>query len=278
MFEDVIPVLPRPRELERMSTAEVRAAFLVEKIFLPGGLHGVFTELDRLVLGGVVPTSGPIELENCRATGRAYFLESRELGTINIGGPGLVHADGKTFTVEPLACVYVGAGTRRVVFESTNPSRPAKFYFLSCPAHAQYPSAVMTRDEADTVQIGAGATASSRIIRRFIHPKGIRSCQLVMGYTELLEGNVWNTFPPHTHNRRSEIYFYFDVADRLVVHFLGPPIATRHVFVRNEQAVLSPPWSIHSACGFGPYKFIWGMAGENQTFEDMDNVPIAELQ
>lgn len=278
MFQDAIRLQPHPKELERMATAELLDAFLVKDIFVPGTLHGLFTGLDRLVVGGALPTDKPIELENHRATGRAYFLEQRELGSINIGGPGSVHADGKTFTVEPLGCVYVGAGTRQVIFESHNANNPAKFFFLSCPAHAQYPSAVMKREDADAVTIGTTATASLRTIRRFIHLNGIRSCQLVMGYTELAEGNVWNTFPPHTHNRRSEVYFYFDLGDRLVVHFLGLPTATRHLFVRNEQAVLSPLWSIHSACGYGAYKFIWGMAGENQTFEDMDNVALALLQ
>jgi len=278
MFDDAIRLLPRPKELERMTTVELRDAFLVKDIFVPGKLHGVFTDLDRLVVGGVVPTDTPVELENCRVTGRAYFLEQRELGAINIAGPGLVHVDNKTFTVDTLGCVYVGVGTKQVVFESKDKVNPAKFYFLSCPAHAQHPSAVMKRDEADAVTVGSATTASLRTIRRFIHLNGIRSCQLVMGYTELAEGNVWNTFPPHTHNRRSEVYFYFDLGDRLVVHFLGLPTATRHLFVRNEQAVLSPVWSIHSACGYGAYKFIWGMAGENQTFEDMDNVNLAQLQ
>lgn len=265
-------------ELERMSTVELREAFLVKDIFVPGKLQGLFTELDRLVVGGVNPIDKPVELENSRATGRSYFLEQRELGAINIGGTGIVHADSKTFIVEPFACIYLSAGTCQVTFESKDPHNPAKFYFLSCPAHAQHTNAVMQRDEADAVTVGTPATASLRTIRRFIHPKGIRSCQLVMGYTELADGSVWNTFPPHTHNRRSEVYFYFDLGDRLVVHFLGLPTATRHLFVRNEQAVLSPVWSIHSACGYGPYKFIWGMAGENQTFEDMDNVNLAELQ
>ncbi|MCX7722999.1 MAG: 5-dehydro-4-deoxy-D-glucuronate isomerase [Verrucomicrobiae bacterium] len=278
MFEDTIRLLPRPKELERMTTAELREAFLVDGFMVRGQLRAVFTNLDRLVIGGAVPTDKPLPLENCRATGRTYFLEQRELGAINIGGQGLVHADGKTFVADHLACVYVGAGTRQLVFESKDAANPAKFYFLSCPAHASYPSGVMSHAEADAVTIGAAATASLRTIRRFIHPNGIRSCQLVMGYTELAEGSVWNTFPPHTHNRRSEVYFYFDLADRLVVHFLGLPTATRHLFVRNEQAVLSPIWSIHSACGFGQYKFIWGMAGENQTFEDMDSVNLTELQ
>ena len=270
--------LPRTQEVERLTTQELRDSFLVSGLFTPGRITLQFTELDRLVLGGVFPTQSALELPNHRETGRDFFLEQRELGAINIGGPGVVHVDGKSFSVEPLACLYAGAGSRKVAFESQNAERPAKFFFLSCPAHAPCPSAVMKCSEALTVPLGSQAGANQRTIRKFIHPGGIRSCQLVMGFTELAEGSVWNTFPPHTHNRRSEVYFYFDLGERVLAHFLGEPAATRHLFIQNEQAALSPSWSIHAGCGAGNYKFIWGMAGENQNFDDIDAVKPADLR
>jgi 4-deoxy-L-threo-5-hexosulose-uronate ketol-isomerase len=278
MFADAIRRMPRPQDAALMTTQQLRETFLVADLFTPGELRGVFTDLDRLVAGGAVPKRTPLELPNHKETGRAFFLEARELGAINTGGPGIVRVDGKAFPVEPLACVYVGAGARKVVFESKDASQPAKFYFLSCPAHAPFPTVVMRREEAASVALGAPAGANQRTIRKFIHTGGIRSCQLVMGFTELAEGSVWNSFPPHTHNRRTEIYFYFDLADKVLVHLMGEPAATRHLFVQESQAVLSPAWSIHAGCGAGNYKFIWGMAGENQTFDDMDAVKPADLR
>jgi len=165
-----------------------------------------------------------------------------------------------------------------VSFASVDPQNPAKFFILSCPAHAAFPTAVATADDATQIALGTQAAANQRVIRQYIHEKGIPSCQLVMGFTELAEGSVWNTFPPHTHNRRSEIYFYFDLGERVLAHFMGEPAATRHLFIHNEQSVLSPPWSIHAGCGQGNYKFIWGMAGENQTFTDMDAANPADLR
>ena len=261
-----------------MDTGELRDNFMVTNLFTPGQLRGVFTDLDRLALGGIFPTNKAVELPNHRETGRSFFLEQRELGAINIGGPGVVEADGKALPANSLSCVYVGVGTRKLVFESKNPKNPAKFYFLSCPAHTPFPAAVMQRDEATATPLGSPAAANQRVIRKFIHTGGMRSCQLVMGFTELAEGSVWNSFPPHTHSRRTEIYFYFDLGDCILAHFMGEPAATRHLFVQNEQAVLSPSWSIHCGCGTGNYKFIWGMAGENQTFDDMDAVKPADLR
>jgi 4-deoxy-L-threo-5-hexosulose-uronate ketol-isomerase len=278
MSENVIHRLPRPQEVARMTTAELRDAFLLGGLYAPGRVEARFTDLDRLVAGGIVPAQGPLELPNHRETGRAFFLEQRELGAINTGGPGVVHVDSKTFAVEPHACVYAGVGSRKVVFESQDPANPAKFFFLSCPAHAAFPAAVLKSSEAGAVPLGTQAAANQRVIHKYIHPGGIRSCQLVMGFTALAEGSVWNTFPPHTHNRRTEIYFYFDLGERVLVHFLGEPSATRHLFIHNEQAALSPSWSIHAGCGAGNYKFIWGMAGENQAFDDMDAVKPADLR
>jgi 4-deoxy-L-threo-5-hexosulose-uronate ketol-isomerase len=277
MFENSIRRSPRPQDVAQMTTQELREAFLIEKIFQPGRISGIFTDLDRLVVGGAMPAARPIPLPNHKETGRAFFLERRELGTINIGGAGKIVADGKTFSLEKLDCAYLPMGTESVSFESASGKNPAKFYFLSCPAHAKFPAAVMKSKEASPVALGSQATANKRTIYKFIHEGGIPSCQLVMGFTALDEGSVWNSFPPHTHWRRSEIYFYFDLGEKILAHFLGEPQATRHLFVHNEQVALSPNWSIHCGCGEGHYKFIWGMAGENQTFDDMDQVKPRDL-
>ena len=278
MLENSIRRMPHPRDVAHMGPKELRDNFLVPNLFASGQLRGEFTDMDRLVAGGILPVEKPIELPNHPETGRSFFLEQRELGAINVGGPGIVQADGKALSANTLSCIYAGVGTRKLVFESKDPKNPAKFFFLSCPAHAPHPAVIMQRDEAAATPLGSTAGANQRVIRKFIHAGGIRSCQLVMGFTELAEGSVWNTFPPHTHNRRTEIYFYFDLGDKVLAHFMGEPAATRHLWVQNEQAVLSPSWSIHSGCGTSNYKFIWGMAGENQTFDDMDAVKPADLR
>lgn len=261
-----------------MTTAELRAAFLLTDVYQPGKLTLQFTDLDRFAVGGAVPTGAPLLLENHRETGRAFFLERRELGAINTGGAGTVTVDGKSFAVEPEGCIYVGLGAEEVKFASNDPANPAKFFILSCPAHAPHPTAVATPKDATTIPLGSQATANQRVIRQYIHEKGIQSCQLVMGYTELAEGSVWNTFPPHTHNRRTEVYFYWHLGERVLSHFMGESTETRHLFMHNEEAVLSPAWSIHSGCGQGNYKFIWGMAGENQRFDDMDGIKPLDLR
>ena len=261
-----------------MTTQELRDAFQISGLFAPGELRGEFTDLDRLVAGGVVPGATPVALPNHKETGRAFFLEQRELGAINLGGPGVVHVDGQTFQPDRLDCVYAPVGAKSVVFESQNPAQPAKFYFLSCPAHAAHPAAMIKPRDAGPVAAGAPGTANQRTICKLIHPDGIKSCQLVMGFTDLAEGSVWNSFPPHTHWRRTEIYLYFDLGERVLAHFMGEPHATRHLFLHNEEAVLSPAWSIHCGCGTGNYKFVWGMAGENQVFNDMDPVNPRDLR
>jgi 4-deoxy-L-threo-5-hexosulose-uronate ketol-isomerase len=278
MIESSIRRLPRPAEAARMATGELRDAFLAAGLFAAGSLNGILTDLDRMVVGAACPGDAPLELKNHPETGREYFLEQRELGAINIGGAGVVHVDGRSFEAERLDCVYVPAGARSVVFESGDRKKPARFYFLSCPAHAAHPAARMRFAESVPVALGSPVTANMRKIYKYIHPGGIQSCQLVMGFTALEEGSAWNSFPPHTHNRRSEVYLYFDLGDRILAHFMGEPAATRHLFVHNEQAVLSPPWSIHCGCGFGSYRFIWGMAGENKTFDDMDAVRPVDLR
>jgi 4-deoxy-L-threo-5-hexosulose-uronate ketol-isomerase len=278
MIFDSIHRMPRPHDVAGMDTLQLRDHFLISNLFTPGQLNARFTDLDRLVLGGVMPVAKPVELPDHKETGCAFFLERRELGVINIGGAGRVIADGKTFTLEKLDCVYLPMGTKTVTFESRDASQPAKFYFLSCPAHAAHPPALMKSSEAMPVKLGASETANQRTICKFIHPGGIQSCQLVMGLTALEPGSVWNSFPPHTHSRRTEIYFYFDLGEKIVAHFLGEPSATRHLFLQNEEAALSPNWSIHCGCGTGNYKFIWGMAGENQVFDDMDAVKPLNLR
>ena len=201
----------------------------------------------------------------------------RELGIINVGGPGVVRVDGKEHQLANLDALYVSMGSKQVSFEGSAREQ-AKFFMISCPAHAAYPTTLLRKAECKPLAMGSQAGANQRQIFQMIHAGGIKSCQLVMGFTELAEGSVWNTMPPHTHSRRTEIYFYFDLGTNIVSHFLGKPDATRHIFVRNEQAVLSPSWLIHCGCGTGAYKFIWAMAGENQTFDDMDKVAMSELK
>src|SRR5215469_4755860 len=278
MFQNTIRRMPRPRDVSGMSTQELRETFLVENIFTPGQITGTFTDLDRLVVGGAMPADRPLELPNHKETGRAFFLERRELGAINIGGFGKIVADGKTFALDKLDCAYLPMGTKSVAFESSDAKTPAKFYFLSCPAHSAHPATMLKAKDASPVALGSQATANKRTIYKFIHQGGIQSCQLVMGFTALDEGNVWNSFPPHTHWRRTEIYFYFDLGEKILTHFMGEPQQTRHLFMHNEQVALSPNWSIHCGCGEGNYKFIWGMAGENQVFDDMDPAKPLDLR
>lgn len=269
---------PRPQDVQTLSTDELRRDFLIENFFGDNRISLTFTDLDRMAAGGVSPSSGSVILENHKETGADFFLERRELGVINVGGPGVIRVDGKGYEVGNLDCLYIATGSKAVTFESSDGANRAKFYLLSCPSHAVFPTTLVKRSEATPIALGSQATANQRKIYQYIHQKGIRSAQLVMGLTELAEGSVWNTFPPHTHLRRTEIYFYFDMGQNVLSHFVGPPATTRHVWIRNEQAVLSPSWSIHCGCGTGAYKFIWAMAGENQTFDDMDKVGPGELR
>jgi 4-deoxy-L-threo-5-hexosulose-uronate ketol-isomerase len=269
---------PRPQDVQTLSTDELRRDFLIENLFADDRISFIFTDLDRMAAGGVSPSSGPVALENHKETGVDFFLERRELGVINVGGPGVIRVDGKAYEVGNLDCLYVATGSKAVTFESSDTGNRAKFYLLSCPSHAVFPTTLVKRADATPIALGSQATANQRKIYQYIHQKGIKSAQLVMGLTELAEGSVWNTFPPHTHLRRTEIYFYFDMGPNVLTHFLGPPQGSRHVWIKNEQAVLSPSWSIHCGCGTAAYKFIWAMAGENQTFDDMDKVGPLELR
>ena len=268
-----------PADFKSYDTQLIRDRFLVDGIVSPDELHSVYTHYDRMIVGAANPVNKELLLENHPNLRADYFLERREIGIINVGGEGAVTADARRFELNKLDCLYLGKGTKRVAFSSKNSENPAVFYLLSAPAHANYPARLMTISEAVKVEAGSQATANLRIINKYIHAGGIQSCQLVMGLTILQPGSVWNTMPAHTHDRRMEAYFYFDLpAGQKVMHFMGKGDETRHITINNHEAVVSPPWSIHSGCGTANYSFIWGMAGENLDYTDMDAVPISELK
>jgi 4-deoxy-L-threo-5-hexosulose-uronate ketol-isomerase len=240
----------------------------------------VYTDIDRSIVGSAVPVKKTLKLEAGKKEMAAeYFNERRETGIINIGGDGVVVADGTEYRLAPSDGLYVGRGTRNIEFKSTDSAVPAMFYFVSFPAHTAHPTVHTKQSEVEASRLGSASEANRRTIYRYVHPRGIRSCQLVMGLTVLEDGSVWNTMPVHTHQRRSEIYLYFGLSpDAAVVHLLGEPTETRHIIVRDRQAVISPSWSIHSGVATRNYSFIWGMGGENQVFEDMDGVPMETLR
>lgn len=267
------------KEVSTMTTAEMRANFLVNGLMQPGEIKFVYSHYDRVIVGSVVPVDQPIVLGNYPELRAEYFLERRELGIINIGGPGEIVVDNETFAIGKLDCVFAGKGVKEVIFKSVDKANPAQYYLLSAPAHQAYPTRLLKKEEAMPVTIGSAETSNLRTIYKYIHLEGIRSSQLVMGLTVLATGSVWNTMPSHTHDRRMEMYFYFDVQpSQVVMHFMGQPQETRHLVMQNNEAVISPPWSIHSGCGTINYSFIWGMAGENQVYSDMDPVAINELR
>ena len=264
-----------------LDTSGLRRHFLIERIFAPGEITLTYSQIDRIIVGGICPTSEALKFapELGKHTGTDFFLERRELGLINIGGDAVVTIDGVRFDVKAEEALYVGKGARAVGFASADPSRPAKLYFNSAPAHAVHPHRRITMAEASPETLGDARTANRRTIHKYIVPTVLPSCQLVMGMTRLAEGSLWNTMPCHTHDRRMEVYFYFNMPpDGVVFHMLGQPQETRHIVVRNEQAVISPSWSIHTGVGTQAYTFIWGMIGENQVFPDMDGVATPELR
>ncbi len=262
-----------------MNTEELRETFLLEDMFTPGEIELAYVDLDRTVIGGAVPTGHPLTLEAEPELRADFFLERRELGVLNVGGPGSVAVDGKTFELGKLDCLYAGRGSKSVVFSSKSAADPAYFYLLSYPAHADYPTAMVKFADLKGLPLGTVETCNKRTIYKAIHKEGIRSCQLVMGFTLLEPGSNWNTMPPHTHMRRSEVYFYFDLdpAHR-VLHLMGPPDATSHLIVQDKEVVVSPGWSIHAGVGTRNYAFCWGMGGENQAYDDMDPVTIPDLR
>lgn len=268
-----------PQETKQMDTEQLRKNFLVQNLMQDDTVQLVYSHYDRVIIGGAKPVNKTVMLPNHPELRAGYFLERRELGIINVGAAGIVIADGKEFAVNKLDCVYLGKETKEVKFKSTNKKEPALFYLLSAPAHHKYPNKLMTKEKASPVNLGEVGTANKRTIYKYIHLDGIKSCQLVMGLTVLENGSVWNSVPPHTHTRRMEVYFYFDVpAEHRVFHFMGQPQETRHIVTANNEAVISAPWSMHYGCGTSNYGFIWGMAGENQVFSDMDAAPIATLK
>lgn len=266
-------------ETAGFDTAALRAEHLLADLFQPDSIQLVWWETDRTIAAGILPVSGPVALPVRPELRSAFFLERREAGVINIGGPGVVTVDGVTHALASLDGLYIGRGARDVAFASVDPANPAKYWLLSYPAHASYPTRHAPFATAETVTLGAPATANERKLTKLIHAGAFPTCQVVMGVTRMQPGGVWNTMPPHTHLRRSEVYLYFDVQPaHAVFHFMGQPQETRHLLVHNEQAVLSAPWSIHSGVGTAAYSFVWGMGGENQEFADMDPAPVASLR
>jgi len=275
----MIHYLPGPAEAKRMTTEELRAAFLVQGLFQPGAVTLRHIDLDRVVLGGAVPTEVPLALESPESLGAEFFLERRELGVLNTGGAGTVTVDGEAYALETRDVLYVGRGSREVLFESDDAGRPARFYLVSYPAHVDCATTLARAADAEGGEMGSAASANRRRIARYIHLNGVRSAQLVMGVTALQEGSVWNTMPAHTHHRRTEVYLYFDLPDDgMVVHLMGEPAETRHLIVRDGEAILSPGWSVHAGCGTSSYTFCWAMGGENQVYTDMQPAPVNSLR
>ena len=264
-----------------LDTHGLRRHFLVEQLFQPERATLTYSQIDRIIVGGIQPEREAVRFaaELGRHTGTDYFLQRRELGLINIGGAAVVEVDGICYDVGPREALYVGQGARDLAFRSVDAAAPAKLYFNSAPAHCHYPNRKVTLAEASPETLGDARTSNRRTIHKFLVPDVLPTCQLLMGMTQLEPGSLWNTMPCHTHDRRMEVYFYFDMpADGVVFHMLGEPAETRHLVVRNEQAVIAPSWSIHSGVGTQAYTFIWGMVGENQVFKDMDHVPMTTLR
>ena len=262
----------------RMTTEELRNTFVLSDLFRPGMLDLTYVDLDRTVIGSAVPLDAPLILPSDDALKAAYFTERRELGVLNIGGSGMVTVGEKEHELTTLDALYIGRGNEHIQFDSHNREHPAEFYLLSYPAHAAHPTRLVQSTGLPTLTIGSPETANRRDIRKLIHMAGPKSCQLVMGFTQLASGSVWNTMPPHTHMRRSEVYLYFNIPqnDR-VIHLMGPAKETRHLVIANKQVVISPGWSIHAGVGTASYNFCWGMGGENQDYDDMDRLAIADL-
>ncbi len=268
-----------PADYKSYDAQTLRQHFLIDNVFQPNEIRWVYSHYDRMMVGGAFPTHSKVFLLPIDQQKSAHFLDRRELGVINVGGAGVVHVDGESFPLAYKESLYLGKNNKDVVFVSDSPSQPAKFYLLSTPAHQQYPNKKVGHENAEVIELGAAETCNARTLRKLLVDPIIQTCQLQMGMTELKSGSVWNTMPPHTHSRRMEVYFYFEVpADQAVCHFMGPKEETRHLWLSNEQAVLSPPWSMHCAAATSHYVFIWGMAGENLDYGDMDFCKPSELR
>lgn len=271
------------RDCKRYTTEELREEFLIEKLFFPNQMTAVYSHVDRMVTMGCMPVDEKISIDkgiDCwKSLGTTFFLERRELGLFNIGGPGIVTADGVPYELGMEDCLYVSMGTRELIFESRDAANPAKFYMVSAPAHKPCPTTFISMEAAAKRPCGSGETCNKRVINQFIHPDVLETCQLSMGLTCMEPGSVWNTMPAHTHERRMEVYLYFQIPEENVVfHLMGEGTQTRHIVMQNEQAVISPSWSIHAGCGTASYHFIWAMGGENKAFDDMDAIPVTAMK
>lgn len=267
-----------PKDVKHYTTKELREEFLIQSLFEKDEVKMVYSHIDRIIIGAAVPVN-PLILKAGEELRANYFLERRELGVINIGGKGTITLDGQKYSLNYKDGMYIGMGTKDIEFVSEDENNPAKFYFNSAPAHKEYPTVLIKPEDCVTVELGSLEESNHRVIRKYILPGQVESCQLVMGMTQLKPGSVWNTMPCHTHDRRMEVYLYFDIKDdNFVMHYMGEPTETRHIVIRNEEAVISPSWSIHSGAGTRAYTFIWGMVGENQDFDDMDAVKLSELR
>lgn len=278
-----------PRDVKHYTTERLREEFLIPKLFFEDDIKLVYSHIDRIITGGIMPVKEELVLTAGDELRADYFLERREMGVINIGGTGTITVDGKEYTVEHKQGMYIGKGSRDITFASADASCPAKFYLNSAPAHMTYPTVLIKREgtpedgvvivkDENKVELGCLEDSNHRTICKYILPGQVESCQLEMGMTSLEPGSVWNTMPSHTHDRRMEVYMYFELPeDAFVMHYMGEPTETRHIVMRNEQAVISPSWSIHSGSGSRNYTFIWGMVGENQDFDDMDGIAMQDL-
>lgn len=268
-----------PDDVKHYDTSRLRSSYLMENVFTPDEINLLYTMHDRMIAGGAMPVSEVLELKPVDILRSGYFLSRREIGIFNVGGEGVVRVDGGSYHMNYKEALYLGKGDRKVTFESVDAGRPAKFYFCSSPAHATYPDHLTTREDAVKMELGTLEESNHRIINRMLVKEVVPTCQLQMGMTELQPGSTWNTMPAHTHERRMEVYFYFEIPeDQGVCHFMGQPQETRHIWMRNEQAVVSPEWSIHSACATRNYTFIWAMCGENLDYGDMDGCPTNDLK
>lgn len=268
-----------PEDFVKYNTEQIREKFLLQQLVSPGKIECVYTHYDRMIVGAATPVGAPLTLPTYDQLKTENFLDRREIGIINIAGEGTVTVDGEKFSMEKQDCLYIGKGKKNVQFASNNDVTPAKFIFFSCPAHAEYPTRLMKPSEALPAELGSLDNNNHRVINKYIHMDGIKSCQLVLGVTNFKKGSIWNTMPPHLHDRRMEAYFYFDLPEgQRIIHFMGEPHETRHMFLNNEEAILSPSWSIHSGTATASYSFIWAMAGENMAFADMDAVSIQGLK
>lgn len=268
------------KDVKHYTTDRLREAFHITGLFTADNIKMVYSHIDRIITAGAMPVKKELRLEAGRdVLGADYFLERREMGSINIGGKGVVIVDGTEYIMEPRDGIYIGKGHKEVIFKSLDAENPAKFYISSCPAHKEYPIVKIDISKAKKVPLGSTADANKRVINQYLHPEVMSTCQLAMGLTQLDEGSVWNTMPTHTHDRRMEVYLYLDMGENdLVFHMMGEPTETRHIVMRNEEAVISPSWSIHSGVGTKNYSFIWAMCGENQEFTDMDGVDPKDIR